>query len=143
MATPEANVETIVLAIIDAVLPTVETRGQDEDSSTVSVPNRIIVDVAPKTPMLSARKDTLLPVVWQSVVTVKAQSNTGASTFDAWKDAIDDAICPATNAYPTAIVTLAQSLMSTGLEFFPLDGGEQANGDQRVYTRTFRAMFQS
>lgn len=141
MASPEESIETIIKSLITAALPTATVRGQDDNSSTVSVPNRITVDVAPKTPMLPARKETLYPPVWQSVVTITAKSNAATSTFDSWKDSIDDAISPSNNSYPVASTTLAASLFPSGLELFPLDGGEQQNDDQRVFTRTFRAMY--
>lgn len=142
MSSPEANIETLVSAILQDALASATIRTGEEDTDTVSVHNRINVDCAPKTPLAPARSSNRTPIFWQAQVTITAQSHDTASAFDAWRDAIDDAINPANNTYPASVVTTALSLFPNGVEIGQLEGGDITQDSKaRTLTRSFRAVF--
>lgn len=143
MASPEYNIESIVIAILEdsATFAVGDVVHHVEDDSTASKGNRLTVKVDPMTPKVAAHRPDKKAPVWQSVITISAQNNGTETTFDTWRDSIDDAIMPAT--YAASVITLATTHFPNGIVIEPANGGAVFDGpsDRRTLTRTFPVVF--
>lgn len=143
MASPEYNIETLVIAILvdSATFTADQVCHHVEDDSTAERGNRITVKVDPMTPKVHAFRPDRKPPVWQSVITISMQTNGSETTFDSWRDSIDDAMMP--SEYAALIVTQSATLFPNGIIIEPASGGGQfdGNSDRRTLTRTYPVVF--
>lgn len=145
MSSPERNIEALVIAILEDADLGVDVMHHDADDDTVDKPSRVEVKCAPKAVEKSSRNGSLAPKIWQAAVTVTIRGFTDkdAAAFDTIAQDVDDALWPANNTYPAAVVTSANSLFPNGLKLdTPNDGGKwDGNSEVRTLARNFRAVF--
>jgi hypothetical protein len=143
MASAEYNLETLVIAILtaSATFSGVDIEHHSEDESTTGKNNRLTVRADPATPKVAAFRPDRKAPVWQSVVTITAQGSMADTTFDAWWDAIDDAMMPA--SFSAGLITTATGLFPNGIVIESASGGSVFDGPskRRTLTRTFPVVF--
>jgi hypothetical protein len=147
MASPEYNIETLVIAILraHATLSAVDCEHHSEDADTGAKKNRINVKCDPKTPLVSGRSWSAPVPVWQAEIQIEALGALAETVWDGWRQAIDEAMMPASGSYPAGVVTSAMAAFPLGLEIDnATSGGQFDSGEKRrSLTRTFRAVFQT
>jgi hypothetical protein len=143
MASAEYNIESLVIAILEAsaTFSGVSVEHHVEDESTTAKMSRVTVKADPATPKAEAFRPDRKAPVWQSVINIEVQHVGVDTTFDAWRDAIDDAMMPA--SFAAGIVTTATSLFPNGIVIESANGGAVFDGPdkRRSVTRTFPVVF--
>lgn len=140
MASPEFNVESVVILILAAQAALPAAKHYDDNTDTVQNLQRLAVKCSPKTIFAPARSLFLAPPVWQAILTIEYQepTSTAVATWDAAIAAIDSAM---TGTPPVAAVTAATGFFPQGMGIDIVNGGDKqtAGNDTRTLTRTYRA----
>lgn len=143
MATPEYNIESIIIALLKthATFASVSVVHKADEDKTPDK-NRIIVSAQPKQPAIIPYREEAIVTIFKTTVSIEARRGSRDATgVDTWVRIIDTLM---NAAAPAGVVTLAATMFTKRLKIHYGDGGarEQGQGEKYQTTRTFSVIFE-